>query len=141
LRISHGYEVKETNDPFVDLADTALEQFSLATTPGGFLVDVVPICQFALSTFFSELIYHSETCPRLVPWCPFQETSKDLGSDIAGIGRPAPQLCKTTDGRSSMATVLARFLMIVGIRPLERPLSLSLHLFSRRSPHLMKSTK
>ncbi|KDR83471.1 hypothetical protein GALMADRAFT_645322 [Galerina marginata CBS 339.88] len=42
LRISHGYEVKENQDPFVELADKATEQFSLATAPGGFLVDLIP---------------------------------------------------------------------------------------------------
>ncbi|KAF8199465.1 cytochrome P450 [Pholiota molesta] len=33
LRISHGYEVKENEDPF---------QFALSTAPGGFLVNLVP---------------------------------------------------------------------------------------------------
>ncbi|KAJ7873328.1 cytochrome P450 [Mycena olivaceomarginata] len=42
LRISHGYEVKETNDPFVHLAEQATEQFSLSTAPGGFMVDMIP---------------------------------------------------------------------------------------------------
>ncbi|KAF8974327.1 cytochrome P450 [Flammula alnicola] len=42
LRISHGYEVKERNDPFVAIADKATEQFSLSTAPGGFLVDLIP---------------------------------------------------------------------------------------------------
>ncbi|KAJ7162570.1 cytochrome P450 [Mycena crocata] len=42
LRISHGYEVKENNDPFVQLAEQATEQFSLSTAPGGFMVDVIP---------------------------------------------------------------------------------------------------
>ncbi|KAJ7591425.1 cytochrome P450 [Mycena floridula] len=42
LRISHGYEVKEVDDPFVKLADMATEQFSLATSPGLFLVDLIP---------------------------------------------------------------------------------------------------
>ncbi|KAJ7156841.1 cytochrome P450 [Mycena crocata] len=42
LRISHGYEVKEGADPFVTLADIATEQFSLASSPGGFLVNLVP---------------------------------------------------------------------------------------------------
>lgn len=41
LRISHGYEVKEKNDPFVTLADEATVQFSLSTAPG-FLVNIVP---------------------------------------------------------------------------------------------------
>ncbi|KAH9482477.1 Cytochrome P450 monooxygenase 208 [Psilocybe cubensis] len=42
LRISHGYEVKECHDPFVEIADLATEQFSLSTAPGGFLVDLIP---------------------------------------------------------------------------------------------------
>ncbi|KAJ7937382.1 cytochrome P450 [Mycena leptocephala] len=42
LRISHGYEVKEVNDPFVQLAEQATEQFSLSTAPGGFMVDLIP---------------------------------------------------------------------------------------------------
>ncbi|KAG6845597.1 hypothetical protein H0H87_006650 [Tephrocybe sp. NHM501043] len=43
LHISYGYKVKEANDPFVKLADKAMEQFSLCTAPGAFLVDVLPI--------------------------------------------------------------------------------------------------
>ncbi|KAG1729789.1 cytochrome P450 [Suillus lakei] len=42
LRISYGYEVKENNDPFVDLAKIALDNFSLTTTPGAFMVDSIP---------------------------------------------------------------------------------------------------
>lgn len=42
LRISHGYEVKENDDPFVTNADIATEQFGLSTAPGGFLVNLVP---------------------------------------------------------------------------------------------------
>ncbi|KAF8897192.1 cytochrome P450 [Infundibulicybe gibba] len=42
LRISHGYDVKEKDDPFIELAEKATEQFSLSTIPGGFLVDVIP---------------------------------------------------------------------------------------------------
>jgi cytochrome P450 len=42
LRISHGYEVKENNDPFIDLADRVMDQFSRSTIPGAFIVDIVP---------------------------------------------------------------------------------------------------
>ncbi|KAG1804497.1 cytochrome P450 [Suillus subaureus] len=42
LRISHGYEVQENNDPFIDLADCAVDQFSRATAPGAFMVDIMP---------------------------------------------------------------------------------------------------
>ncbi|KAK7061420.1 cytochrome P450 [Favolaschia claudopus] len=46
LRISHGYEVKETDDPFVSLAEQAVEQFSLSTAPGGFIVDLIPSLRY-----------------------------------------------------------------------------------------------
>ncbi|KAG1745650.1 cytochrome P450 [Suillus lakei] len=42
LRISHGYEVKENDDPFVDLANRVLANVSQATAPGAFMVDVLP---------------------------------------------------------------------------------------------------
>ncbi|KAJ7283455.1 cytochrome P450 [Mycena rebaudengoi] len=51
LRISHGYEVKENNDPFVELAERATEQFSLSTAPGGFMVDVIPALQHVPTWF------------------------------------------------------------------------------------------
>jgi hypothetical protein len=44
LRIAYGYEAAEEDDPFVRLADEAVEQFSLSTTPG-FLVNFFPPCK------------------------------------------------------------------------------------------------
>ncbi|PBK96431.1 cytochrome P450 [Armillaria gallica] len=43
LQISHGYAIQEENDPFVKLAEEAMDQFSLSTAPGGFLVNLIPI--------------------------------------------------------------------------------------------------
>ncbi|KAG2077741.1 cytochrome P450 [Suillus decipiens] len=42
LRISHGYEVKENNDPLVELVDHAMDQWSRASAPGAFFADVMP---------------------------------------------------------------------------------------------------
>ncbi|KAG1765989.1 cytochrome P450 [Suillus placidus] len=42
LRISHGYEVKENNDPFIIVSDRTMENWSRLTAPGAFLADVVP---------------------------------------------------------------------------------------------------
>ena len=70
LRISHGYEVREHNDPFVRLADQATEQFSLATAPGGFLVDLIPACM-ALTFFTQPKISHTPITVRHIPlWFP-----------------------------------------------------------------------
>jgi cytochrome P450 len=51
LRISHGYEVQEKDDPFVALADQATDQFSLSTAPGGFLVNLVPLLRHVPAWF------------------------------------------------------------------------------------------
>jgi len=42
MRIAYGYRVKESNDPFLTDVEIAVEQFSLSTAPGGFLVNLVP---------------------------------------------------------------------------------------------------
>ncbi|TRX94103.1 hypothetical protein FHL15_004871 [Xylaria flabelliformis] len=44
LKMVYGYSTgPTTSDPLVKLADTAVEQFSIATMPGLWLVDVIPI--------------------------------------------------------------------------------------------------
>jgi hypothetical protein len=45
LKISHGYDVMEHNDPFINLAVRALEEFCIAAAPGAFLVDFIPACR------------------------------------------------------------------------------------------------
>ncbi|KAJ7746782.1 cytochrome P450 [Mycena maculata] len=61
LRISHGYQVQEGADPFVTLADIATEQFSLSSSPGGFLVNLIPPLRHLPSWF---------------PGADFQKTAK-----------------------------------------------------------------
>ncbi|KAG6333886.1 hypothetical protein ID866_5199 [Astraeus odoratus] len=46
LRISHGYRIQEDKDPLVDLADTAVDQFSRSTATGAFMVDVIPALRY-----------------------------------------------------------------------------------------------
>ncbi|KAF8635472.1 hypothetical protein AX15_000445 [Amanita polypyramis BW_CC] len=62
LRISYGYKVKEGNDPFVSVADTAVEQFSLSSSPGVFLVNLVPALQLL---------------PRWFPGAGFKKTAEE----------------------------------------------------------------
>ena len=43
LNMAYGYNVRaEGQDPLVDIADRALEQFSQSMTPGAWLVDMIP---------------------------------------------------------------------------------------------------
>ncbi|KAJ8086182.1 hypothetical protein PM082_005005 [Marasmius tenuissimus] len=67
LRISHGYEVNDAHDPFVHLADLATEQFSLATSPGQFLVDVFPPLRHI---------------PNWFPGARFKRTAKEWASTL-----------------------------------------------------------
>jgi hypothetical protein len=47
LKISYGYTIEpHKNDPLVDLADEALDQFSLASRPGYWLVDIMSFCEY-----------------------------------------------------------------------------------------------
>ena len=43
--ISHGYAVKEQDDPIVDIVEAAMSQFSKFVEPGAYLVDMVPLCK------------------------------------------------------------------------------------------------
>jgi hypothetical protein len=42
LKITHGYQVSENEDPLIALAETTMEEFSKAVVPGAFLVDFLP---------------------------------------------------------------------------------------------------
>ncbi|KAG1719685.1 cytochrome P450 [Suillus lakei] len=42
LQISYGYQVKENDDPFVDLVDRAMDPLTQVTLTGTFMVDFVP---------------------------------------------------------------------------------------------------
>ncbi|KAG1763829.1 cytochrome P450 [Suillus occidentalis] len=55
LRISYGYQVKENNDPFIDLADHAMDRILQATTPSAFMVDILPLLTY-IPTWFSEMV-------------------------------------------------------------------------------------
>ncbi|KAJ7157117.1 cytochrome P450 [Mycena filopes] len=46
LAMTYGYQAKEKEDPLVKLADDALSQFSEATAPNAFAVDVFPLLRY-----------------------------------------------------------------------------------------------
>ena len=57
LKLAYGYTIEpRKEDPLVDLADEALIQFSLSTTPGAWLVDVMP---FRKSSCGNEIVVYS----------------------------------------------------------------------------------
>lgn len=45
LKIAYGYAIEpHEQDPLVHISKLALEQFSIAATPGAWLVDILPVC-------------------------------------------------------------------------------------------------
>lgn len=46
LKIAYGYTIEpHKRDPLVHIANLALEHFSIAGTPGAWLVDMIPLCE------------------------------------------------------------------------------------------------
>ena len=61
LKIAYGYTIEPLNrDPLVDLADEALVQFSLAATPGAWLVDVMPFCMYLRNNYLNCGGFHTD---------------------------------------------------------------------------------
>ncbi|SJL03018.1 related to cytochrome P450 CYP2 subfamily [Armillaria ostoyae] len=67
LQISHGYMIQEENDPFVKLAEETMNHFSLSTTPGGFLVNLIPILRHI---------------PEWFPGAGFKRTAREWASTL-----------------------------------------------------------
>ena len=42
MRVTYGYPVKGEDDPMITLPFTGMENFSIATEPGTWIVDFVP---------------------------------------------------------------------------------------------------
>jgi len=80
--ISHGYVVKEHDDPIVDVVEAASDQGSDLLEPGAFLVDMIPLCTLPFSRRSTasdidrispslsdrDLPAYSALHARVVPW-------------------------------------------------------------------------
>lgn len=49
--MAYGYAVEEDEDPYVNQVDKAVTEFTIVTTPGAFLVDVLPVLRYLPSWF------------------------------------------------------------------------------------------
>ncbi|KAJ6558729.1 cytochrome P450 [Mycena sp. CBHHK59/15] len=79
LRIAYGYQVAEGVDPFVTLVDTAINQFSISSSPGGFLVNLIPALRHVPSWF---------------PGAAFQKTAKEWAESLQQMVEEPFQLVK-----------------------------------------------
>ena len=51
MKIGYGIAIRETNDPYIKIADEVLDGLTQAGVPGAFLVDLVPILKYLPSWF------------------------------------------------------------------------------------------
>ncbi|KAJ4355956.1 uncharacterized protein N0V89_003981 [Didymosphaeria variabile] len=69
LKITYGYNtVPRGNDPFVDLATKTMVQFADATTPGRWMVDILPFLRYF---------------PEWVPGTGFKDTARRMAVQLA----------------------------------------------------------
>ncbi|KAK0222302.1 cytochrome P450 [Armillaria fumosa] len=70
LRITYGYEVKKEDDEMVALVNCAMEELSVASTPGQFLVDIIPMLRHL---------------PEWIPGAGFQVKAKQWAQDLRNM--------------------------------------------------------
>ena len=61
MSMTYGIQIKDDNDPFIDIAEAALSSVSLALAPGAFLVDVIPMLKYV---------------PEFIPGAGFQKKAR-----------------------------------------------------------------
>ena len=61
LSLAYGIQIKPIDDPFIDLAESAMNSATTAASVGAFLVDVIPILKFV---------------PEFVPGAGFQKKAR-----------------------------------------------------------------
>ena len=54
MSVSYGLTVLESNDPYITLAEEALQGVAEAGIPGTFLVDLLPVLKYVPSWFQAE---------------------------------------------------------------------------------------
>jgi len=81
LRISHGYDVK-WQDPLIELAEQAIDSFSITTQPGRFLVDVFPFLQYVPDWFpgtaWKEFAKNSKKLREALYTIPYEWTKSQM---------------------------------------------------------------
>ncbi|ELU36494.1 cytochrome P450 [Rhizoctonia solani AG-1 IA] len=66
VRLTYGYIPKDEDDEYIEKAEHVMDVFSLASTPGTFMVDVFPIL-------------------RYVPWAPFKRTAMRWRQELSEL--------------------------------------------------------
>ncbi|KDR71393.1 hypothetical protein GALMADRAFT_102730 [Galerina marginata CBS 339.88] len=87
LSLAYGLTIKNSNDPFVHLAEEAIASLAEAGTPGAFLVDIFPILKYIPEFFPGASFKKKARAWRKVQEemreAPYQETVRNMASGFA----------------------------------------------------------
>ena len=71
LMITHGYPVKQHDDPLVKAVDAAVNGFSECLEPGAYLVDMIPLRESLLFFLHATMdVNNAPFLPRVVRYVP-----------------------------------------------------------------------
>jgi hypothetical protein len=80
LKIAYGYTIESNkSDPLVDLADEAMDQFSLGSRPGYWLVDIMSFCEYYEHYLFLQCANGNSKVkylPEGLPGMSFKRTAR-----------------------------------------------------------------
>ncbi|KZT00361.1 cytochrome P450 [Laetiporus sulphureus 93-53] len=105
MRVTYGYTVKGIDDPMITLPFSAMDNFSVATEPGKWLVDFIPqlrhLPEWTPGATFLRMAKEWRELEWNASWNPYLWCKKNLDTGIA----QTPSLCATVlseaDGKMS----------------------------------------
>ena len=79
MRTAYGIDVQDSNDPYIDIAERALQAVNAGVNAGSFLVDIVPICESlrdGLLVHRSHVFFVVRHIPDWFPGANFKRLAK-----------------------------------------------------------------
>lgn len=99
MNVTYGIDVLAKNDPHIATAKIGMMSVAVASAPGAFLVDALPICERSVINFASPSdLLHSEIHSFLGPRCRFSEEGHRLEEIYRPHARCPLQVCERRHG-------------------------------------------
>jgi len=113
LKTTYGYTPEaHGKDPLVELATQTMTDFADVTTPGRYMVDVMPFCKWQhflqhQDRLWSLTVTISKISPRLVSWHWLQGQSPNDGEAANPYGGPALRIRQARDAQGKAQTLVS----------------------------------
>jgi len=98
ISIAYGIDIKSADDKFLSASLEAIRVIGVATTPGNFLVDVIParecLCAQTVTPQAPDRPSDSTVHPRLVPWDEVQGSCQKRTRQVENIYQRSFGICQ-----------------------------------------------